>query len=79
MDLGLLAPFAKWGAFIFVLLLGGWLLVRHFTRDGRVQQKLKQAKAANEAQQRQGTVFVKQSGRDLLDDLKRVRARKNRQ
>lgn len=75
----ILEPFAKWGALLVVLLGGGWLLVRHFTGDGRTQQKLKTAKASNEAQQRQGTVFVHSSGRDLLDDLKRVRARKDRQ
>ncbi len=68
-----LEPIVKWGV-ILVALFGGFALQRTRARKaGNIEERLRQAKEGDRAQERQLEAMRLASDRDLLDDLKRVR------
>ncbi len=73
-----LEPIVKWGALFGALFLGFALQRKRAQKRGKTEEKLDQMREGNRAQDRQRYEMLLAAKRDLLDDLERVRDRKNR-
>ena len=69
----ILEPLLKFLTVLAAAGLGFYWLVKSQLRSGKRTEQLKQAKAGDNAQTRQHKTLESRRGRDLLDDLKRVR------